>query len=79
MKELYDAMKALEIVREKQQEIIHMDGVLLDVIDSLSVKISENERDYNALKNEAEELRKNIKIFELIYFCQTGKHPDECK
>ncbi len=77
MKEIYEAMNRLEIVRIKAQEIINADDALLTIIDSINAKLLENEQIYNALRIEAEELNKNVKILDLIYFCQTGKFLNE--
>jgi hypothetical protein len=77
MKELYEARSKLEIVKIRATSIVDADEVKLKVIDDLSALLDGNERTYNALKKQASELRKEIKILELVYFCKNGSYPDE--
>jgi hypothetical protein len=77
MKELYEAKNKLEIVHIRATSIVDSDEAKLKVIDDLSALLNENEIIYIDLKRQASELKKEIKILELVYFCQNGRYPDE--
>jgi hypothetical protein len=77
MKELYEARNKLEIVMITATCIIEADESKLKVIDDLSALLDKNEKTYNALKKQALELKNEIKILELVYFCQNGMYSDE--
>lgn len=77
MKELYEARNKLDITELKRQVIIDSDEVKLKFIDDLTVILDNNEHEYNLLKKQASDLKKEIKILELVYFCQNGSYPDE--